>query len=532
VFRRIFATKSIEQIRDEGAEPEHGGAKLRRALTSWDLMLLGVGAIIGAGILSALGTGLAGGYDGTFGITRPAAGPALVLSFVLTAIACAFTALCYAELASMIPVSGSAYTYTYATLGELMGWIIGWDLLLEYGVSNVAVAISWGSYASTLLEGIGVHLPGWLTIDSRTLLTPTADFTASHGVLRFGDKLALLDQARSGAVDGASVFANWKALAGAPSLFGVPIGVNALAILITIGITALCIVGVRESVRANSILVAIKVVLLLVVIAIGAFYVHPENFHPFMPNGWSGVQAGAAIIFFAFIGFDAVSTTAEECRNPEKDLPRGILGSLLICTIIYVGVCLVISGMLHYTEYRGVADPVAHAFAAAGLHRVAGAVSVAAVIALAGALLVYQLAQPRIFMVMSRDGLLPRWFGVVNPKTRTPVNATLVTGVIVVVPAGFMSIDEIVELTNIGTLFAFVLVCAGVLVLRVRRPDAPRKFRAPWVWVTGPLGIAFCAWLALGLPRQTWTRFWIWLVVGLVLYFLYGARRATAATTR
>ncbi|WP_394828652.1 amino acid permease [Pendulispora albinea] len=524
MLQRFFATKSIEQIRANCEESEQTGHGLRRALSAWDLMLLGVGAIIGAGILSALGTGLAGGFDINFGVTRPAAGPALIVSFILTAIACAFTGLCYAELASMIPASGSAYTYAYATLGELMAWIIGWDLLLEYAVSNVAIAISWGSYAASLLESMGLRLPGWLTLDSRTMLQPASDYVTAHPGLGLSAQLSLFEQAHAGTIDGAKVFAHWDALSGAPVIFGVPLGMNVLAMVITIIITALCIVGVRESVRANSILVAIKVVLLLGVVAVGAFYVKPENFHPFMPNGWRGVQAGAAIIFFAFIGFDAVSTTAEECKQPEKDLPRGILGSLVICTVIYIAVCAVIAGMLRYGEYSGVADPIAHAFSAVGLGWVAGVVSVAAIIALASALLVYQVAQPRIFMVMSRDRLLPPWFGVVNPKTRTPVNSTLLTGVLVLLPAGFMNIDEIVELANIGTLFAFVLVCLGVMVLRVRRPDAVRKFRAPVIWATAPLGIGFCLWLALGLPTHTWERFWIWLAVGLVFYFLYGAR--------
>ncbi|WP_394839773.1 amino acid permease [Pendulispora rubella] len=524
MFERLFAIKTVEQIRANCEESEQAGTGLRRALTSWDLMLLGVGAIIGAGILSALGTGLAGGFDVNFGVTRPAAGPALILSFVITAVACTFTGLCYAELASMIPASGSAYTYAYATLGELMAWIIGWDLLLEYAVSNVAIAISWGSYATSLLDGMGIHLPGWLTLDTRTMLQPASEYAAAHTGLGFGNQLTLFAQARAGTLDGNTVFSHWDALAGAPVIFGIPVGMNLLAMFITVVITALCVAGVRESVRTNSILVAIKVVLLIGVIAVGAFYVHPENFHPFMPNGWRGVQAGAAIIFFAFIGFDAVSTTAEECKEPEKDLPRGILGSLLICTVIYIGVCAVVAGMLRYTDYQNIADPIAHAFAAVGLNWVAGVVSVAAVIALAGALLVYQIAQPRIFMVMSRDRLLPPWFGVVSPKTKTPVNATLLTGVIVLLPAGFMNIDEIVELTNIGTLFAFALVCLGVLVLRVRRPDAPRRFRAPWIWVNAPLGIVFCGWLSWGLPTHTWERFWIWLAVGLLFYFVYGAR--------
>ncbi|HLP30587.1 MAG TPA: amino acid permease, partial [Geothrix sp.] len=500
MIHQLLRTKPIEQIRANTEEPEQG--KLRRTLTAWDLALLGVGAIIGAGILSALGTGLAGGFDATFGVTRPAAGPALIISFLMTALACGFTALCYAEFASMIPASGSAYTYTYATLGELMAWIIGWDLLLEYAVSNVAVAISWGSYMDNLLRGLGLHIPRWLSMDPRTMMFPTEAFAASHqGALHFADKLHYLAQAKAGALDGAAVFLNWEVLKTAPTLGGLPLGMNLLAMLITIAITALCVWGVKESVRANNIMVTVKVVLLLMVIAIGAFYVKPENFHPFAPNGWKGIQAGAAIIFFAFIGFDAVSTTAEECRDPSRDMPRGIIGSLIICTVIYVGVCTVVAGILPYSAYHGIADPIAHAFTAIGMNRISAIVSIGAVVALGSALLVYQMAQPRIFMVMSRDGLLPPWFGTVSPRFRTPLNATLLTGVIVLLPAGFMNIDEIIELTNIGTLFAFILVCAGILVLRVRRPLAERRFRAPAVWLTAPLGIVFCLWLALGLPR-------------------------------
>jgi APA family basic amino acid/polyamine antiporter len=296
---------------------------------------------------------------------------------------------------------------------------------------------------------------------------------------------------------------------------------NLLAMLITIVITALCAWGIKESARFNNVIVFVKVVLLLGVVVVGAFYVKPENYIPFSPNGLKGIQAGAAIIFFAFIGFDAVSTTAEETRNPGRDLPRGILGSLAICTVIYVGVCAVVAGMLPYAAYRGIADPIAHAFSSIGMNRVAGIVSVGAVAALSGALLVFQLAQPRIFMAMARDGLLPRWFARVGPRG-TPLNATWVTGVLVVVPAGLLNIDEVVELTNIGTLFAFVLVCLGVLVLRVKRPETPRKFKTPAVWLSAPLGILFCLWLALGLPKHTWERFVVWLVIGLLLYITWG----------
>jgi APA family basic amino acid/polyamine antiporter len=521
--KHLFRTKSLESIH-AGMEHQTG---LHRMLNAWDLMFLGVGAIIGAGILSALGTGLAGGLDTNFDLVRPAAGPALVISIVLVAVACGFTALCYAELASMIPVSGSAYTYTYATMGELMAWIIGWDLLLEYAVGNVAVAISWGSYMDNLLQGVGINLPRWLSMDSRSMLLPTEQFSAAHqGALGFIDKLHYLAQAKAGTLDGAAAFLNWDALKAAPMLGEVPLGVNILAIVITIFVTWLCVVGVKESVKTNSVLVALKVVLLLLVVAVGAFYIKPENFHPFMPNGLTGIQAGAAIIFFAFIGFDAVSTTGEECRDAKRDLPLGIIGSLVICTILYVAVCVVISGILPYKDYAGVADPIAHAFTAIGMHGISAVVSIGAVVALGSTLLVYQLAQPRIFMVMSRDGLLPAWFGAINPRFKTPVNSTLLTGAIVVLPAGFMNIDEIIELTNIGTLFAFILVCAGILVLRVRRPEVERKFRAPVIWATAPLGIIFCSWLALGLPEHTWIRFAVWLAVGLVAYFFYSSKHS------
>ena len=521
---QLFRTKTIEQIHEGLSEEGHG--HLKRALTAWDLTLLGVGAIIGAGILSSLGTGLAGGFDSSYGVTRPAAGPARVVSFLLTAVACGFTAFCYAEMASMIPVSGSAYTYAYATLGELMAWIIGWDLLLEYAISNVAVAISWGSYANNLLQGMGVNLPGWLTMDSRTMLQVTADFLKAHpDASHLSSRLGYLAQAKAGALAGADAFANWSVVKDAPLVGSFPVGMNLLAMFITIVITALCAWGIKESVRFNNVIVAVKVILLLVVIAVGAFYVRPANYVPFSPNGLKGIQAGAAIIFFAFIGFDAVSTTAEEAKNPGRDLPRGIPGSLAICTVLYVGVSLVVSGILPYTAYHNVADPIAHAFSSIGMTKVAGIVSVGAVAALSGALLVYQLAQPRIFMVMARDGLLPSWFEKVGPRG-TPLNATWVTGILVLLPAGLMNIDEVVELTNIGTLFAFVLVSAGVMILRVRRPDATRKFRTPLVWLSAPIGILFCLWLALGLPRTTWERFVIWLTIGLVCYFFYSVRHS------
>ena len=337
-----------------------------------------------------------------------------------------------------------------------------------------------------------------------------------------------MQQARAGAIHGDAVFANWTALSSAPLVFGLPFTVNLLAVFITVMVTWLCYVGIRESARANSIMVVVKLVILLVVIAIGARFVTPHNWHPFAPNGYRGIQAGAAIIFFAFIGFDAVSTTAEECKDPARDLPRGIIGSLVICTVIYVLVTVVVTGMVRYTDLEGRADPLAYVFAQHHLSALAGVISFGAIIATAASLLVYQLGQPRIIMSMSRDGLLGPWFGKIHPRYGTPSNATVLTGVVVALPAAFMNIGEVVELSNIGTLFAFSVVCIGVVILRYKHPEdsttAARGFRVPYVWPVSVLGVGFCVWLSWGLPWVTWVRFFVWLLVGLVVYVLYGTR--------
>jgi len=518
----LFRTKSLEQLRARAEEPEH---RLRRSLGAFDLTMFGIGAIIGAGIFSSIGTAAAGNLaDG-----RSPAGPALVVSILLVALACGFTALAYAELASMIPVAGSAYTYAYATLGELIAWIIGWDLLLEYAVSNVAVAISWGDYARSFLANVlGVRVPGWLATDPRSVLRLVEGAPA----LSLSEKLSAIAQAKSGALDGAATFAHWDVLREAPTLFSFPVTINLLAVVITVLVTWLVYIGIRESARANTIMVVVKVAILLGVVAIGARFVNADNWVPFAPAGLRGIQAGAAIIFFAFIGFDAVSTTAEECRDPGRDLPRGILLSLGICTVIYVAVALVVTGMLRYTELAGKADPLAYIFEHHGMAGIAGVISFGAVIATTAALLVYQVGQPRIFMSMSRDGLLGPWFGKVHPRYATPANATIVTGVIVAVPAALGNIDEVVELTNIGTLFAFAIVCAGVMVLRARRPEAERRFRMPLVWVLAPAGIVACFWLAQGLPTVTWWRFVVWMAIGLVVYFAYGHRRSVLSAQK
>jgi APA family basic amino acid/polyamine antiporter len=485
----LLRTKPIDAILREGEAPER---RLRRALGASDVVLLGIGAIVGAGIFATIGTAAAGDA------ARPGAGPALIVSFVVTAVACGFAALCYAEFASMVPLSGSAYTYSYATLGELVAWIIGWDLIIEYAVGNVAVAISWSNYFQTLLEGFGIRLPPWLGIDYRTAA-----------------KIGLLPHA--------------------PHLLGVPIVLNLPAAAIVGAITVVLVIGIRESARTNAAMVILKLAVLGVFVVVGAAYVEPANWTPFAPNGWAGVQAGAAVVFFAFIGFDAVSTVAEEVRDPRRDLPIGILGSLAICTVVYVVVAAVFTGIVPYRVLvhrlaSEQAEPLTLALQYARIARhqafYVGLVAFGSVVAHTAVLLVFQLGQPRIFFSMARDGLLPPSFARVHPRFRTPHVTTIWTGVAVGVTALFTSIDEMVDLTNIGTLFAFVLVCLGLLLLRWREPERPRAFRAPFVpWV--PLaGIASCLYLATGLPWITWLRFAAWLAVGLVIYFAYGRRRS------
>jgi basic amino acid/polyamine antiporter, APA family len=494
--RQIFRTKTLDAILSDGESPQH---RLNRALTAFDVVMLGIGAIVGAGIFATIGTAAAGDA------TRPGAGPALVLSFVVTGVACGFAALCYAEFAAMVPISGSAYTYAYATLGELVAWIIGWDLIIEYAVGNVAVAISWGNYFKTLVSGFGVTIPDWLSTDYRTALRIPG----------------LLDNA--------------------PHLFGVPIVFNVLALGIVALITIILVVGVRASATTNSAMVVLKLVVLAFFVFVGSSYVSGANFRPFAPNGWAGVQAGAAIVFFAYIGFDAVSTVAEETRDPARDLPIGIIGSLVICTIIYVIVALIFTGIIPYDVLRQKlateqAEPLTMALQYANIQRwgnlIVGIVAFGSVVAHTAVLLVFQLGQPRIFFSMARDGLLPTSFAKVHPTFRTPHVTTILTGVAVGVCAMFTSIDEMVDLTNIGTLFAFALVCTGVLILRKREPERPRAFRTPWVPVVPILGIGSCFYLMLGLPWITWIRFGLWLVVGLVVYFAFGYRRSRLAQTR
>jgi APA family basic amino acid/polyamine antiporter len=465
-----------------------------------DLIMLAIGAVIGAGIFGAIGTAAAGqvGPDGV--IIRFGAGPALVFSFVLLGAACALAALCYAELASMIPQAGSAYAYSYATLGELVAWIIGWDLILEYAVGNVAVAISWGDYFNTLLRGFGLSLPAWLTTGYRAALL-SAD-PQIHGLLQ-----------------------------SAPHVAGIPILINLPACSIVMLITALLLQGVKESVTVNNVMVVIKLLALGLFMAVGVTHLHAANYHPFAPNGFTGIHQGAAIVFFAYIGFDAISTAAEETKNPQRNLPIGILGGLAICTVIYVAVGAVLTGMVPYKELA-VADPLARALELAGFSAVGWIVALGAAVSMSAVLLVFQYGQPRIFFAMARDGLLPQSFAKLHPVTKIPYATTLFTGIFVASWSMIGDAGETYDLTNIGTLFAFMLVSIGVLVLRHTDPDRPRPFRVPFVWAVSLLSSAGCIFIMYGLPRQAWERFGYWLVIGLVLYFAYGFRHSRIRSER
>jgi len=496
----LFRRKPLDVLIAEGGDEEHG---LRKALTWVDLTALGIGAIVGAGIFATLGSATSGGEG------QPPAGPGVVVSILLTAVACGFCALCYAEFASLVPVAGSAYTYSYATMGELVAWIIGWDLILEYAVGNIAVAISWAAYFRQLVAGFGLQIPPWLATDYRSTLL-AAKTAAASGVEALSPEAAIAYQAHLSH----------------PTVGGVPIVFNLLAVAITALITWILVIGVKESARFNNVVVVLKLATLLFFIAAGAFWVKPANWSPFFPGGFHGVWTGASLIFFAYIGFDAVSTAAEECRDPGRDMPRGILASLGICTVLYILAALVLTGMIPYGKLVGVADPLAAAFAFVHQDWAAGLLAFGAVIALTSVLLVFQLGQPRILMAMSRDGLLSPWFAKIHPRYRTPHVTTILTGVFVAAFAAVANIDEIVQLTNIGTLFAFILVAVGILVLRVREPKRHRTFRVPFSPVTPVLGILMCLFLMQGLPGITWIRFGLWLLAGLVLYFVYGIRQS------
>jgi APA family basic amino acid/polyamine antiporter len=471
----LFRRKTIESIlANPPADADgHGGGGLARHLTVRDLTGLGIAAIIGAGIFSTIGQASLNG------------GPAVSLLFVFTAIACAFSALCYAQFAATIPVSGSAYTYAYTSFGELAAWIIGWALIMEYAVGNIVVAISWSDYFTGLLDGVGLGLPRWLTMGTQSA---HAGYEAVLAIMQAGGNLKA--QATPAQLDA------YQAWSSAPELFGGwRFVVDLPAFGITVLITALVYVGIKESKNASNILVALKLAVVAIVIAVGAFYVKPANWTPFAPHGISGVLKGVSAVFFAYIGFDAISTTAEECKNPQRDLPKAMMFALIICTVLYVVITLVLTGMVSYKEL-GVGDPLSFVFARVGLPRFSGLVAVSAVFAMASVLLVFQLGQPRIWLTMSRDGLLPPVFAKVHPKFHTPSFSTIITGLFVGVPALVLNMDLVVDLTSIGTLFAFALVCGGILIIDPYGKSGAR-FTVPYIngkWLI-PLLLVLSAWL-------------------------------------
>ncbi|HEX8673573.1 MAG TPA: amino acid permease [Longimicrobium sp.] len=501
-MQQIFRRKPISELRSEHVDPQIDVEPgLRRSLGLWQLTSLGIGAIIGAGIFSGAGTAISGGPH------HVGAGPGLVISYILVAFACGFAALCYAEFASVVPQAGSAYTYAYATLGELVAWIIGWDLIIEYAVGNIAVAVSWSAYFQTLLSGFGISIPGWLGTDPRTARLAFHALQADPSITT----QATIDAARV-----------WES---APHFLGFPIIFNLPAVMIVALITWILVIGIRESAWANTVMVVLKLAILGFFILMGAFWVRPENWTPFMPNGWNGVFTGASLIFFAYIGFDAVSTAAEEAKNPQRDMPRAMMISLAVTSVIYIVVTLVMTGLVPWREH-GNADPLASAFSARGYDWAAGVISFGAIVSMASVLLVFQLGQPRIFYSMARDGLLPPIAARLHKKYHTPHVTTMVTGGFVAFFAAFANINEVIELTNIGTLFAFVLVAIGVMVLRVREPERVRPFRTPAIWFVAPSAILSCGFLMYQLPALTWLRFALWLAAGLVIYFLYGIRHS------
>jgi len=566
----LFRTKSIQRILKEHIEEPGEDNQLRKNLGVKDLTAFGIAAVIGAGIFSTIGQAAWHG------------GPAVSLLFVFTAIACGFSALCYARFASVLPISGSAYTYAYVSFGELIAWIIGWDLIMEYAVGNIAVAISWSDYFTGLMSGLGLHIPSFLTTDF---------VTASRGFQIAMDELAkgVNFNDLSGPVKEA-----YYAFANAPHFQGIRIIADIPAFSIVIFISSLVYIGIYESKVASNIMVVLKLVILFVVIGVGSFYVKPENWSPFAPNGLAGVLKGVSGVFFAYIGFDAISTTAEECRNPQKDLPKAMMLTLVICTGIYIIISLILTGMVNYTEL-GVGDPLAYVFHKIEMYNLSGIIALGAVIAMASVLLVFQVGQPRIWMSMSRDGLLPKKFGKLHPRFKTPAFSTIITGIFVSVPALFLNITEVTDLTSIGTLFAFVLVCGGVLIMDKNKKNQQGKgFRIPFyssryilpvIWLSvvvalvylnseglknffhfeissrhgfwdvfkhkipmliflvvavilsiaavmkeysiiPVLGLLINLYLMTELGITNWLRFLIWLVIGLCLYFTYGYRHS------
>jgi basic amino acid/polyamine antiporter, APA family len=453
----LFRKKTVEDILKQVEKNESDGHNaLGKHLTARDLTAFGIAAIVGAGIFSTIGKASADG------------GPAVIFLFLFTAIACSFAAFAYAEFASMVPVSGSAYTYSYVAFGELIAWIIGWALIMEYAIGNITVAISWSDYFTGLLDSMGIHLPQWVQMDY---------LTASNG---FKDATALMQGGKTFENLNSGLQSAYTAWTTSPTLAGFHFVADLPALLIIILITALVYRGMKESRNASNLMVVVKLCIVLLVIAVGVFYVDTANWHPFAPNGVGGVLKGVSAVFFAYIGFDAISTTAEECKNPQRDLPRGMMWAIIICTVLYIAIALVLTGMVNYADLN-VGDPLAFVFNKLNLKWMSGIIAVSAVIAMASVLLVFQMGQPRIWMSMSRDGLLPKKFSTIHPKYKTPSYATIVTGFVVAVPALFLNLTMVTDLCSIGTLFAFVLVCAGVLVLQNKK-DIPRgKFKTPYV---------------------------------------------------
>jgi APA family basic amino acid/polyamine antiporter len=513
---QLLARKSIDKLIRESEEPEHS---LKKSLGPWSLTALGIGAVIGSGIFTVIGTAMAGQkFDApTIGATplihwllthsamagRPGAGPALALSLVLVAIVCAFTGLCYAELSSMIPIAGSAYTYTYATMGELVAWIIGWDLILEYAFSNMSVSVGFAAHIVDLFDWFGLQLP-LMWISPAYLPTGLQDLAGNN-----------------------LYSAGWH------------FGFNVPAFLVVMFLTVILVRGIRESARANNVMVLVKIAAILVFIFAGASFIKPHYWHPFMPNGWTGVLTGGSIIFFTYIGFDSVSTAAEECKNPQRDMPIGILATLVACTVLYGGVAIVLSGIVPWQSVMGDAAPVVNALkkmsltsGGSGLHWVRLFVLIGALMGMVSSILVFQLGQARVWFAMSRDGLLPTIFSRIHPVYRTPAFATWVAGFAVGIPAGLLDIGTVSNLSNIGTLFAFVLVSIAVLILRYREPERPRGFRAPLGPLFPALSIIFCIVLMMGLEVMTWIAFFAWLIMGLLIYFFYSRHRSEFAPKR
>lgn len=563
----LFRRKSLDTLLSDPNFDEREFSGLTKALSLRDLISLAIAAIIGAGIFSTIGTAASHG------------GPAVTLLFVLTAIACSFSALCYAEFASRIPVSGSAYTYAYVTLGEVIAWLIAWGLIMEYSVGNIAVAISWSDYFTSFLSGFGFHLPEYLGMD---YLSAKKSFGLVEQALRAGTDVSTIS---------AFQYEGYLAYSRAPQLGGVRIIADFPAFSIVILLTWLVFIGIRETKKAGNIMVVIKLLVILVVVCVGAFYVQPQNWSPFAPNGFGGIMKGVSAVFFAYIGFDAISTTAEECKNTKRDMPRAMIYSLIICTILYVIITLVLTGMVRYNELA-VGDPLAYVFEHYNLNWLSGLIGFSAIIALSGAILVFQVGQPRIWMSMGRDGLLPARFGRLHTKYKTPAFATVITGLVVGIPSLFMNLQEVTDLTSIGTLFAFSVVCMGVLRFQKESASSEKGFRVPYLngkylipgvlillagyFITfktaDTLGFLFCyddfAAFKMRLPSltfiiltfvvagftfvrnyslipvagliinlylmseidyQSWFRFMIWLALGLIIYFGYSIRNSRLA---